>query len=94
MKSQKVMNHLQANNLKNKMKITSLNLYQDKKEEILDSKSLMLKDNLYIILIIIMENRKAHLGQRQKKKNIKVKNSWNINFVKSILLSNKTKKLK
>ena len=86
------MNHLLVDNLRNKTKITSLNLYRDKKEEILDSKLLKLKDNSFTILTIIMGKQKVPLGQHLNKKNIKMKNLYNMNFVKSIPLSDKTKK--
>lgn len=86
MTNQKVINHHKVKHLKNKMKITSLNPYLDKKEEISDSKSSMPKDNLFTIQIIIMESLKVLHGRRQNKKNTKIKNLFNINFVKSILL--------
>lgn len=71
----RVINHLLVDNLRNKTKITSLNLYRDKKEEILDSKSLKLKDNSFTILTIIMGKQKVLLGQHLNKKNIKMRNS-------------------
>jgi len=74
LKSLKVMNHLQVNNPKNKTKITSLNLYLVKKEEILDSKLSKLKDNSFTILTIITARQKVQLGQHLNNKNIKIRN--------------------
>ena len=60
-------------------------LYQDKKEEILDFQYVYQMHSLIIILIIIMVKINHLLGLFQKTKNIKMKRLFNIKFVQSIL---------
>jgi hypothetical protein len=85
MKNLKAINLHQVNNLNNKIKIITLNLYLDKKEEILDLKSVKIKDNSFIILILIKLNLKVHHGSFRNNKNMAINNLLSMNFVKSIL---------
>jgi len=85
MKNQKAINLHKGNNLNNKIKIITLNLYLDKKEGILDLKSAKIKDNSFIILILIKLNLKAHHGSFRNNKSMAINNLLSMNFVKSIL---------